>query len=134
MRKLCTRQHFIESSKNSNSTMIESGKILRVYREMEISFEELEKAMTRLGFHKKSERSRNTVKEALLKRPLAEITFFMPEKNIAYVLYEQPAEVPVPKREIVKISTLVNYHDIIKHFDDLVNMVEKEHLKQQATA
>lgn len=101
---------------------------------MEISFEELEKAMIRLGFHKKSERSRNTLKEALLKRPLVEITFFMPEKNIAYVLYEQPAEVPVPKREIVKISTLLYYHDIIKHFDDLAKMVEKERLKQQATA
>jgi hypothetical protein len=107
---------------------------LAVYKNMDISYTELDIAMSKFGFEKKSERTKESFREEILHRNIIELTYFHQPKNIAFTLLDQPAGKPVPKAEIVKISYLLYHQGFIKHFDDLAKSIEKLRLSSKIAA
>ncbi|MCU0346487.1 MAG: hypothetical protein MUC59_06075 [Saprospiraceae bacterium] len=99
---------------------------LGVYKNMTIGYAELDVAMSKMGFEKKSARTNDAFREEILGREIMEITYFHAQNNIKYTLLDQPGNQPVPKTEIVKISFLLYHQGIIKHFDDLAKSIEKQ--------
>ncbi len=105
--------------------------VLSVYKNLDITYGELENAMAWLKFQKKIVRSSNTLKEEILGRPIMVIVYFNKKNDPFYRLVDHEANALVPKDEIVMLSDELYQFGYIKHFDDLAKMIERERLAKQ---
>ena len=116
MRKQRTRQHFIE---NFGNLKISNMEVVRIYKDMEITYHEFVQALYRLGYHKVPQ------KEAIL------------YVNDAYGSIISLNPLNTPNRKMLRGSFaaeayLMEMQGVLEHRDDIAKMIEQERLKALA--
>ncbi len=104
-------------------------KLLGVYKNLNITFGELDAAMQSLNFKKRLERTKYSFKEEFFGKKIWIAVFFNEQSDRFYRLTQQPANELVPKHEIVKISDQLYQLGFIKDYDDLAKLIEKNRVR-----
>lgn len=106
--------------------------MLGVYKNLDITFKEMDEAMARLKFQKKVVRSNDTLKEEILGRPIMVVIYFNKKDNPFYEIYERSPEDYVPKYQIASLSDWLYQLGYVEHHDDFVKTIEKERLSKRS--